>query len=127
MRRIEIALAFAAFLAVVYSAPSGGHDVEKSVNDDWSKKIPTDFADEDYEEVEKRAGIRNPYSWMNQVGRSKRARNPYSWMVQSNVDNEPPITYGWLRGVSKKSRNPYSWMAEPRRTKNPYSWMNFVN
>ena len=57
----------------------------------------------------------------------KRARNPYAWTVQANIDDEAPITYGWLRGMAKKSRNPYSWMAEPRRAKNPYSWMNFVN
>uniref|UniRef100_A0AC34RLU8 Uncharacterized protein n=1 Tax=Panagrolaimus sp. JU765 TaxID=591449 RepID=A0AC34RLU8_9BILA len=98
----------------------------------WLKKLPVEepMIEEDVnEEVDKRAGVRNPYSWLNQVGRMKRSRNPYSWMAMSNLDDEPPITYGWLKSMSKKSRNPYAWTvsAEPKRTRNPYSWMNFVN
>jgi hypothetical protein len=104
----------------------------------WEKRFPFEMEDaiaasEQQQEFDKRAGHRNPYSWMNRIDskRNKRSRNPYAWLSleenrNSLQDSDTAPLYGWFKTMDKKSRNPYSWMAAPKRARNPYSWMNFI-
>ncbi len=94
----------------------------------------TNDADDEIKETdEKRAAIRNPYSW--QMYKKAYSRNPYSWMNAIDKRRGPMNPYSWMAdddSLNKKKRaprNPYSWMShddDKRRggpSRNPYSWM----